>query len=215
MHQNFDPTNPGVHMNSQKYGLSGWKRLQFQEAAILRGSNMNNFSTEKIVAVVRNNGKISWYRSERELWILDLNKWRKEFIDKGYELSNIKGGFRNGIFVVDTNTKDKFLQYMSKYEIDRDELSRELAERFHTAKSWWDVGDLFPIIFVDFDMKQVGAFYPGGIPMERYVPNNWNGKFIDFATEYSKTIFPDEDKFWIKEGCDLLKILNERASKAD
>lgn len=176
---------------------------------------MTNLNSEKIIAVVRNNGKISWYRSERELWVLDLNKWRKDFTSKGYNVPVSRANFRNGISIVNVNTKDDFLQYMSKYKIDKDELSRELAERYQNAESWWDVGDLFPIIFVDFDMKQVGAFYPGGIPLERYVPSYWKSEFIDFANEYPDIIFPEEEKFWIKKGCNLLQLLNERASKVD
>lgn len=176
---------------------------------------MNKLSSEHIVAVVRNRGKILWYRSPREFWIMDLEKCKKDFFDKGYHDPILDFDFRDGISIVDSETKDSFLRYMEKYEIDKNDLSKELANRYQSAESWWDVGDLFPIVFIDFDLERVGAFYPGGIPMERYAPSGWKGEFIDFSTEYPENIFPERDKFWIKKGCDLLKLLNERASKAD
>jgi hypothetical protein len=101
---------------------------------------------------------------------------------------------------------------MSPFEISKDELSLELAKRYGSAKSWWDVGDLFPIMFVDFDNAKVAAFYANGTPMERYIPDNWDGEFIDFANEYPESIFPNKEKFWIKGDSDLLKILNERGA---
>lgn len=30
---------------------------------------------ETIVVVVKKNKKIRWYRSERDLWVLDVEKW--------------------------------------------------------------------------------------------------------------------------------------------
>ena len=46
--------------------------------------------------------------------------------------------------------------------------------------------------------------------MERHVPNNWRGEFIDFANEYSEEKLPSSDKFWVQDGQDLLALLNKR-----
>ncbi|WP_287279496.1 MULTISPECIES: hypothetical protein [unclassified Okeania] len=48
--------------------------------------------------------------------------------------------------------------------------------------------------------------------MEHYVPNDWIGKFIDFATEYPEEIFPTEEKFWVKGDSNLLKILIKKGA---
>ena len=103
---------------------------------------------------------------------------------------------------------------MSRYEISKEILSLALALEYPSAKSWWDVQHLFPIMFVDFDECTVGAFYYDGICMERYVPNNWCGEFIDFANEYSEEKFPSSDKFWVQDGQDLLALLNKRGANS-
>jgi hypothetical protein len=91
-------------------------------------------------------------------------------------------------------------------------LSLELAKRYSSAQSWWDVQDLFPIMFVDFDQCKVAAFYADGTPMERYVPDGWEGRFIDFANDYPEDIFPTSSKFWVKGDSDLLALLNQRGA---
>ncbi len=172
-----------------------------------------SMDNENVVIVVRYNKKIRWFRSDRDLWVLDVNKWRNEFIEHGYDMPDFNETYRFGIRVVDQETALQFLDQMSIFEISKDELSFELAKRFVSAHSWWDVQDLFPIMFVDFDGKKVGAFYPEGTPMERYIPDGWVGEFIDFANEYSEDEFPVAEKFWVKGGSDLLQLLNERGSK--
>ncbi|ODB95154.1 group-specific protein [Candidatus Thiodiazotropha endoloripes] len=175
---------------------------------------MGDPDIQEVVVVVRYQGKIRWFRSDRDLWVLDVNKWRDEFINHGYDVPEFKDSYRFGIHCVDQETASRFLENMSAYELHKDDLSLELAKRYTSARSWWDVQDLFPIMFVDFDERKVGAFYPDGVPMERYIPDGWAGEFIDFANEYAEDIFPTEDKFWIKGDSDLLKLLNERGASS-
>ncbi len=170
-----------------------------------------NEDIEIVVTVIRYHEKIRWFRSDRDLWVLDVNKWRNEFISYGYDVPDFNDQYRFGIRVVNQETVEKFLENMSDFEISKSKLSFELARRFTTASSWWDIKDLFPILFVDFDNKHVGAFYSEGTPMERYIPDGWTGEFIDFADEYEESIFSSSEKFWIKGDSDLLKLLNERA----
>lgn len=176
---------------------------------------MSDSEEQPVVIVVRHKNKIRWFRSNRDLWILDVNKWRDEFISHGYEVPEFNDSYRYGIQCVDQDSSDQFLDCISEFELHRDQLSMELVKRFTTARSWWDVGDLFPIMFVNFDECKVGAFYPDGTPMERYIPDDWEGKFIDFANEYPEDVFPVKEKFWIKGDSDLLKILNERGANQE
>jgi len=168
---------------------------------------------EIIIAVVRYKGQFRWFRCERELWILDLNKLRKTFIENGYNVPKLDEMDRFGIHTLTPENIEFFLEKMRVYEIATDELSYLLANRYPTAKSWWDVGELFPTVFVNFDNKTLGAFYYEGTKMELYIPDGWKGEFVDFANEYSEDIFPSSEKFWIKEDSDLLKLLNERGAK--
>ncbi|WP_444935423.1 hypothetical protein ACJJIW_13325 [Microbulbifer sp. JMSA004] len=165
---------------------------------------------EKIVAVVKFKDEISYYRSKRADWILDLNKLRQAYIDAGYSMPELDDSDRFGIHSIADNNFELFLQKMEPKKIQKDTLSLLLAKKFPSAHSWWDVGEIFPTIFVDFDRKVVGAFYYEGTKMEVYIPNEWKGEFIDFSNDYPEEVFPKSEKFWIKGDSDLLQILNER-----
>ncbi|QMV13847.1 group-specific protein [Vibrio spartinae] len=173
---------------------------------------MSDIEDQKVVVVVRFKGKIFWFRSDRDLWVLDVNKWRDEFIAHGYEVPEFQEDYRFGIRSVNQETAQQFLDSMFEFEVQRDELSIELANRFTTARSWWDVSDLFPIMFVNFDDCKVAGFYPDGTPMERYIPDGWEGEFIDFANDYPEDVFPTSEKFWVQGESDLLKLLNEKGA---
>ncbi|MEM1208148.1 MAG: group-specific protein [Planctomycetota bacterium] len=170
---------------------------------------------ELVVVVVKRDGVFRWYRSDRELWVLDLKKWHQEFVDAGYSTPDVDSSDRFGIDVVNDETIDHFLSSMSEFELDCTKLADALARRFPSAKSWWDVGKLFPVMFVDVDKRHVAAFYSNGIPMERYVPEGWTGEFEDFATRFSEEDFPSTEKFWIQDGVDMLAVLNERGHSLD
>ena len=174
---------------------------------------MSDLDIEKIIVVVRYKDRIRWFRSDRDLWVLDVNKWRDEFVNHGYEIPDFKDSYRFGISVINQDTVQQFLGHISEDEIHKDDLSIELLSRYTTAESWWDVKDLFPIMFVNFDACKVGAFYSEGTSMERYVPDNWTGEFIDFANDYAEIIFPKEEKFWVKGDSDLLELLNKRGAE--
>lgn len=169
---------------------------------------------EVVVVAVRFQGRIRWFRCDRDWWILDVNKWRDEFIANGYDVPEFNAAYRFGFTVVDESNAAEFLACLADYEVAPDTLARELAERYATAQSWWDVGDLFPIMFVDVDARDVGAFYASGVAMERYLPDGWTGRFVDFATDYPESVFPTASKFWVKGGVDLLALLNQRGEQA-
>lgn len=166
--------------------------------------------TQEVVVAVRYKGQVRWFRSDRDLWILDINRWRDEFIGQGYHVPEFSESHRFGIHCINEESAPMFLGHMSEHELHKDDLGLELANRFPQARSWWDLQDLFPIMFVNFDERSVGAFYPDGTPMERYVPDGWVGEFVDFANEYSEAVFPAKDKFWVRGDSDLLSLLNER-----
>ncbi|WMS87611.1 hypothetical protein [Pleionea litopenaei] len=167
---------------------------------------------ELVVAVVKYRGNISYYRCERENWVLDLNKLRDAFNSFGYSIPELDDTDRFGIHTITDGNVELFLDKMKAYKVDKEALSLILMKRFPVARSWWDVGEIFPLVFVDFDRKTLGAFYYEGVKMEKYIPDGWTGEFIDFANEYPEDIFPASEKFWIKEDSDLLKLLNERGA---
>lgn len=170
-----------------------------------------------VVAVARHKGAIHWLLLEQENLILDLAKQREEFVAAGYEVPSLDeiAKQRAGIALVDESTADKFLCTPETRELSLDFLRQALLQRFESAQSWWDVGFLFPIAFIDFDNKRFAAFYQNGPRLERYVPDGWGGEFVDFANTYPEEVFPMAAKFWIVDGKDLLRELNDRGRALD
>jgi hypothetical protein len=169
------------------------------------------------VAVARHKGVVRWLLLEPDNLILDWRKQRDEFVAAGYLFPdlNVVAAQRAGIVVLDQDTADEFLRAPEVHKLSLDFLRNALMERFQSAQSWWDVGFLFPIAFVDFDNRCFAAFYQNGPRLERYVPDGWVGEFTDFANTYSEEVFPAADKFWIVDGRDFLHELNERGRSAE
>jgi hypothetical protein len=165
-----------------------------------------------VVAVARHKGVIYWLLSDHDHLVLDWKKWRDEFVAAGHQVpdQNATAVERSGIVIVDQNKAEEFLSVPVTHRLSFQFLRDALLERFPSAQSWWDVGFLFPIAFVDFDNKRFAGFYNTGPRLERYVPDGWVGEFVDFANTYPEEIFPAADKFWIVDGKDLLHELNER-----
>jgi len=164
------------------------------------------------VAVARHKGVVYWLLLEPENLVLDWKKRRDEFVAAGHQYPDLSAvaAQRAGIVLLDQSSADEFLLAPETHKLSVDFLRQALLERFPSAQSWWDVGFLFPIAFIDFDSKRFAGFYQDGPRLERYVPEGWIGEFADFANTYPKEVFPMADKFWIVDGRDLLHELNER-----
>ena len=184
---------------------------------ILGSATPDLLDPQYVVAVARHQGAIYWLLLEGENLILDWKKRRDEFIAAScpYPDLDMVASQRAGIVVLDQNTAEEFLTVAENHKFGIEFLRQALLERFLSAQSWWDVGFLFPIAFIDFDNKRFAGFYHTGPRLERYVPDGWVGEFVDFANTYSEDIFPAVDKFWIVDGRDLLYELNERGRVAE
>src|SRR3569623_3124882 len=95
----------------------------------------DNHDAEPIVAVVRRGGRYSWYEADRELWVLDWDKWRQFWGDAGYEVPRMDESERFGIRVVNQATGPAFLDKMHTYEVPKQELHARMAERIQTART--------------------------------------------------------------------------------
>ena len=167
----------------------------------------------KIIVVVRYQGRIRWHCSDRDYWILDHKKSAQEGKDFGFDVPPFDPSFRGGMEVVDVDNAEAFLNLPDNHLLNFEHWRKTLVDAMPSAQSWWDVGDMFPIAFVDFDHKRFAGFYNDGLRLERYVPDGWVGEFVDFANTYPEEIFPAADKFWIVDGVDLLRVLNERGQQ--
>src|SRR5262245_25970040 len=142
--------------------------------------DQGGLAIEWIISVTRRGGIFRWFRSNRDFWVLDYRKWSQDFLDAGYQLPEEDPSERFGIPVVNEATADRFFAEMRRFEISKGELGEQLAARIAVATSYWDVIDLFPIVYVDFDFRHCCACYPEGTRMERYIPDGWTGEFEDF-----------------------------------
>lgn len=164
------------------------------------------------VAVARHKETVHWLLLEHENLVLDWEKRRDEFVAAGHQFPDLNAvaAQRAGIQVLDQNKAEEFLSAPVTHRLSIQFLRDALLERFPSAQSWWDVGFLFPIAFIDFDNRRFSGFYQNGPRLERYVPDGWVGEFVDFANTYPEDVFPAADKFWIVDGRDMLHELNER-----
>ncbi len=169
---------------------------------------MIDFSdSSEITAIVRRHDKFIWFRSQPDFWVMDWQKWHQAFVVEGIAVPDLDTTERFDIPVVNCDTADRFISGMRQFELNRNVLCEEFLRRYSLSKDWWDMADLFPVVFLDFDHKKLSAVYGDGVQYERYVPIGWSGEFIDFYNEYPETLFPTTEKFWIVDGIDLLKNL--------
>lgn len=167
---------------------------------------------ENIISAVRYKGKIKWYRSPFEYWNLNYSKLINDHRLAGIDFPIMPAGFRGGILDLTEENTAQFLKEIEGFEVSKDELSFELATRFKTADTYWDVIDIFPAIFVDFDRKHFDSIFDRSVSLHTYVPSNWTSSYEAFLYKYPDEIFPTFDKFWIKGGSDLFKIIVERTA---
>jgi len=160
---------------------------------------------KRVVVVIRRSGDFSWYRSDVDLWIMDINKLNDAFAGFGIASPEALPDERVGIPVVDETTAADFLSRMQKHEVSKDDLANELVTLTPYTTSWWDVAEIFPIMFVDFDNRCVFACYGDQTPVERYIPDGWTGEFADFITDRDGRQLPIAERFWVRDGVDLLE----------
>jgi len=166
-----------------------------------------------VVVVVRRNTRFHWFRSPREPWVLDRLKWKRAFEAAGYSVPDSALLERFGIAVVDDQHLDEFLLKMNCWSVTKEALRDELISRIERATAYWDVADLFPIMFVDADQRRVSAFYCDGPRLELYAPDGWISEFADFLADSTIQRLSDAEKFWIDDGEDHLAELNRRGER--
>ncbi|WP_047686232.1 MULTISPECIES: hypothetical protein [Xenorhabdus] len=169
----------------------------------------DSLSDDNVIVAIKNNNNIEWYHEDREIWVLDWQKWSADFTKKGFDCAEDDPNDRFGILIVNDNTKEKFLKKIQPFKIDNSKLEI-IKKTIEKSSCWWDVSALFPIAFIDFDSKKLSACYPypGNTPIEKYVPDGWIGEFVDFMREFDEDILPKKEKYWIINDVDYLEKLS-------
>ncbi|WP_020408552.1 hypothetical protein [Hahella ganghwensis] len=101
---------------------------------------MNSSDTNEVVIAIRYRGKIRWFRSDRDLWVLDVNKWRNEFIDHGYDVPEFKVSFRFGIHCINHHNADK--QVMEQLNSILNDSNEDLFVRVEAVRGMFRISGL-------------------------------------------------------------------------
>lgn len=152
---------------------------------------------ENIVVGVIYKGIFEWYVTPNDLWQMDLimlyDAYVKKFTEMGRSQKRIESeigdidkfcSYRFGIKVLDTDTAPIFLQKILKYRTDTAEL-----------KEWFDIEDdksnVYPILLVNFDKKQLVSYCPEPLGFESSVPSCWKGEYRSFLGDV-----PENKVYW-------------------
>ncbi|MDM5340498.1 hypothetical protein QUF84_25230 [Fictibacillus enclensis] len=149
---------------------------------------------ENIIVLVKYNENYKWFVTDKEIWFLDLKKLISSYREKGFEIPNPDDfSERFGIAVVNEDTVEAFLQEVSEFEVNNEELRKMLVQ-----KTYNDVTDMLPSLYVDFDDKKLISFYPEPASYEFYVPEGWRGEYEQFIE-----LIPKDYCYWIVNGENL------------
>ncbi|MGO0062843.1 hypothetical protein ACTID9_22940 [Brevibacillus fluminis] len=161
----------------------------------VRISNTPKYA-ETIIVLVKYKASNRWFVTDKELWFLDLRKLAKAFKEKGYEIHSPDDfSDRFDMAVVNEDNAEGFLDKISDYEAETEELVRILKEGLYGH-----ITDMFPSLYVDFDGKELISYYPEPASYEYYVPDGWAGKYEPFLEN-----IPEDCRYWISHGGDGFK----------
>lgn len=163
---------------------------------------MNINKNEDIVTIIKQNGCFYWFSAFKEMWVLDRVNWMKTFISMGFKNFDPNDhSERYDIAIIGTDNCEKFISCLTNdgYLINKDDLANEFYERLSPDTKWWDIYDLLPDLFIDFDSCRLYSEFVEAMHYEWYAPDGWTGEFFDFC---ESPLLPLSEKFWIKNGID-------------
>jgi hypothetical protein len=151
-----------------------------------------------IIVLVKFNDKYTWYLQEKEYWVLDYNKWESIFESLGEDDTIYGEDLRDDFPVLDSDNWLSYERVIKDYLVTKEQLSEMISENL-PIESWAEKGELFPSLFINFDKKELFSLFPEPLAFEKFVPDNWVGKYEDFHL-----LIPDTEKYWIINGVDHL-----------
>ncbi|WP_320729697.1 hypothetical protein [Enterobacter ludwigii] len=168
---------------------------------------MNVNKDDELLVIVKNEGRFYWFVAFKEMWVLDRVKWVDDFVKNGVEI-NLQDIHkeRYDIPVVNEENVQIFIDNLIKegYLYDKDDMSVAFYNRLSDKTTWWDIYDLMPDLFIDFDSKRLYSEYVENMHYHKYVPDGWLGKLVDFCSDGT---LPQDEIFWIKNETDYRSIV--------
>ncbi|MEH4930670.1 hypothetical protein [Enterobacter cloacae] len=134
---------------------------------------MNINKDDELLVIVKNEGRFYWFAAFKEMWVLDRVKWIVDFVKNGVgiNLQDIHKE-RYDIPVVNEENAQLFIDFLIKdgYSYDKDDMAVEFYNKLSGKTTWWDVYDLMPDLFIDFDNKRICSEYVESMHYHKYVP---------------------------------------------
>ena len=159
---------------------------------------MNINKDNELLVIVTNEGRFYWFLAFKEMWVLDRVKWIEDFVKSGMEI-NLQDIHkeRYDIQVVNEEIAQVFIGSLIKdgYSYDKADIAGEFYNRLSQKTIWWDIYDLMPDLFIDFDNKRLCSEYVESMHYHKYVPDGWQGELVDFCSDGT---LPQDEMFWIK-----------------
>lgn len=168
---------------------------------------MNINKDEELLVIIKNEGRFYWFVAFKEMWVLDRAKWVEDFVRSGMEI-NLQDIHkeRYNIPVVNEENAKIFIDGLIKdaYLYNKDDIAAEFYNRLSQKTTWWDIYDLMPDLFIDFDNKRLYSQYLESMHYHKYVPDDWQGELVDFCSDGS---LPQDEMLWIKNETDHRSIV--------
>ncbi|HEO9917484.1 TPA: hypothetical protein QIQ88_003176 [Enterobacter asburiae] len=168
---------------------------------------MNVNKDDELLVIVKNEGRFYWFVAFKEMWVLDRVKWIDDFVKNGVEI-NLQDIHkeRYDIPVVNEKNAQIFIGNLIKdgYLYDKDDIAETFYNRLSEKTTWWDIYDLMPDLFIDFESKRLYSEYVESMHYYKYVPDGWFGELVDFCSDGS---LPQDEMFWIKNETDYRSVV--------
>ena len=134
-------------------------------------------------------------------------KWIDDFVKNGVDI-NLQNTHkeRYDIPVVNEKNAQIFIGNLIKdgYLYDKDDIAEAFYNRLSEKTTWWDIYDLMPDLFIDFESKRLYSEYVESMHYYKYVPDGWFGELVDFCSDGS---LPQDEIFWIKNETDYRSVV--------
>ncbi|MEG5539842.1 hypothetical protein UXP19_03125 [Enterobacter hormaechei] len=118
---------------------------------------MNINKDDELLVIVKYEGRFYWFVAFKEMWVLDRVKWVEDFVKSGVEI-NLQNTHkeRYDIPVVNEENAQIFIEGLINdgYSYDKDDIAEEFYKRLSQKTIWWDIYELMPDLFIDFDNKR-------------------------------------------------------------
>jgi hypothetical protein len=125
---------------------------------------------DKIIVLVKHQGQHTFFETEKDIWIPDQKKWSNGNLPDFDYSADPRAKFR----ILDHSNIAEFLPLIQGMAVELEHL-RGYLEMLEVPCDWQYAMDFFPMVFVDFDARELHSVYCDYLFFEDYLPAGWKG----------------------------------------